>query len=59
MVKVTVADGKYTIAQDKDGRLSALRYGEMWRDLIGDNMVLAMAYEIEALREKLKLHEGG
>ncbi len=47
---VTVADGKYTVQADGDGRLRCLRYGEEWRDLTGDGMVLALVQEIEALR---------
>ncbi len=44
---------KYTVVQDKDGRLHALRNGEEWRDLVGDNLVLTMAQRIEALEDAL------
>jgi hypothetical protein len=50
---VSVADGKYTIQADGDGRLRALRYGQPWRELTGDGMVLALAQEIDRLREGL------
>lgn len=50
---VTVEDGKYTIKQDRAGRLHALRYGEEWRDLCGDGMVLCMAQEIERLHNEV------
>jgi hypothetical protein len=54
---ITVADGKYTVRLGPDRRLHALRYGEPWRDCVGDNLILAMAYEIQALREELnQLH---
>lgn len=44
-------DGKYTIVFDeKTGRLEALRYGEPWRDLVGDGLVLAMLQEIDRLK---------
>ncbi|PPD55292.1 MAG: hypothetical protein CTY12_01415 [Methylotenera sp.] len=50
----TVGDGKYTIIYE-DGRLSALRYGEPWRDLVGDGMVLAMLQEINFLKEQREI----
>lgn len=53
MLRVDVGGGKYTVIQDAVGRLFALRYGEPWRDLVGDNLVHAMACEIVTLREKL------
>jgi hypothetical protein len=37
--------------------LKALRYGQEWRDLTGDGLILALAQEIEALRERVKAHE--
>ena len=47
---ITVADGKYEI-RHADGRgLRALRYGEPWRDLAGDNLVLALVQRIEELQ---------
>lgn len=51
--RITVADGKYTVINDK-GRLSALRHGEPWgRDLLGDNLVYWMMVEIAQLRAAL------
>jgi len=46
-----IIDNKYTVCQDRDGRVYALRYGEKWRDCIGDNLILAMAQKIEELQE--------
>jgi hypothetical protein len=51
-LKVTVGDGKYTVLFDENDRLSALRYGEKWRDCCGDGLILALAYEVEELREE-------
>lgn len=51
--RVTVYDGKYTVVIMPMGGLFALRYGEEWRDLTGDGLVLALAQEIEELRERL------
>jgi len=50
---VTVRDGKYTVIQDKSGRLYAERYGEEWRDCAGDNLILALAQEVKNLRFEL------
>ncbi len=52
--EISLLDGKYTILINDLGALSALRYGEPWRNLVGDNLVRAMAVEIEELREKVK-----
>ena len=49
---VDVYDGKYRVIQSKDGRVRALRYGEEWRDCTGDGLLLALAYEVEELRNK-------
>lgn len=54
LINVSVENGKYTVIQDKRGRLHAFRYGEPWRDLCGDNLVYALAAEVERLREELK-----
>ena len=52
--KISVCDGKYEIVYDnKSGALSALRYGESWRNLSGDKMVFALFCEIQDLRAKL------
>lgn len=49
-LRVEIEDGKYTVIQEADGRLLALRYGEQWRDLTGDKLVYALAAEVEKLR---------
>lgn len=54
---ITTIDGKYTVQMDEKGRLYALRYGEPWRDLVGDKLVLALASELEMLRERVKTIE--
>ena len=55
MSKIELMDGKYTVVNELEegGGFRALRYGEEWRNLVGDNLVLSMAYEIEYLREGL------
>lgn len=51
---VTVYDGKYRVIQRKNGGLRALRYDEEWRDCCGDGLILALAQEVQELREKLE-----
>lgn len=49
----SVADGKYTIIfHQATGKFECLRYGEPWRELTGDGMVLAMLQEIDFLKEQ-------
>lgn len=52
-LNVTVADGKYTVRAKNGEGLHALRYGEPWRDLVGDGLVLALAQEINELRKQI------
>lgn len=50
-------DDKYEIVVDLDNNNSefkCLRYGEEWRDLVGDNLFLSMFYRIQELEEQLK-----
>lgn len=48
-------NGKYTVMFDeKTGELGALRYGEPWRHLTGDGLVLAMLQEVDTLRENMR-----
>lgn len=46
---VAVADGKYQVRHTHGANLRALRYGEPWRDLCGDGLVLALVQRIEEL----------
>lgn len=55
-MKIELENGKYTYILDEvTGVQEVLRYGEPWRkdDLIGDNLVLAMAHEIAMLQNEL------
>ena len=51
VLSVTVYDGKYTVILPANGGLKALRHGEEWRDLCGDGLVLALAQEVDELRQ--------
>lgn len=46
---------KYTVIFHDSGKMEALRYGEDWRDLTGDGMVLAMLQDYHFLREQSDL----
>lgn len=47
--KMDFADGMYTVIYD-NGKLTALRYGEPWQDLIGNKLVYFMLMEAMALK---------
>lgn len=46
------ADGKYTVINDR-GTLTALRYGEPWRPITGDNLIYWMLVEVATLKQQL------
>lgn len=52
--RINVAQGKYTIAHEHGVNLRVLRYGEEWRDAIGDGFILSCAQEIENLVDALR-----
>lgn len=53
MEKISVCDGKYHVVIGDKGELSALRYGEPWQDLTGNNLVYWLAVELRQAREAL------
>ena len=53
MYKINLYDNKYTVIEDiNNGVFKALRYGEEWRDLIGDGLSLSMIQKIQELEEE-------
>lgn len=50
-MELDIIVGEYTVQMDDAGKLTALRHSEPWRDCIGDNLILALAQEVESLRE--------
>lgn len=54
LLSVAICGGKYTVVQDHKGALRALRYGEEWRDCVGDGLILGLAQEVEELRQKIE-----
>lgn len=52
--RIDLCDGKYTLIYDfSTGQSECLRYGEPWRQLVGDKMVLACFDEIVELRQEV------
>lgn len=54
MRKIELNNGEYTVINElgHGGGLRALRYGKEWRNLAGDNLVLALFIKIEDLTEE-------
>ena len=49
MEELILCNGKYRFYLDQNGILRCNRYGEPWREFIGDNAVLALfRYAVEA-----------
>ena len=57
MIRHNFCGNKYTVIFLDNGHMEALRYGEKWRDLTGDGLVLAMLQEIDDLKEERNLLE--
>lgn len=55
MYKLDLFDGEYTVVlnETEPYQFKALRYGEEWKSLTGDNLILALVYKIQELEEKL------
>lgn len=51
---IELDNGKYTIMYDENNQypMKCLRYGEEWRDLVGDNLIFWLCAKIEELEEK-------
>lgn len=55
MYKLVLQDGKYEIhLSDNMSVFKALRYGNEWRDLIGDNLILALITKIQEQEIEIK-----
>lgn len=51
-MKHKLGEGKY-VYKFEGGRQITTRNGQQWRDDTGDNLILAMATEIQELKEEL------
>lgn len=58
ILRVDVSEGKYTVLQDGTGNVRALRYGEEWRDCRGDGLILALAQEVDILKDVITVFQG-
>lgn len=58
MTKIELEDGKYTVTYNK-GELKALRYGEPWREMIGDKLMYAMFCRIQELESDAAINVRG
>ena len=58
LVRVTCGDGKYTVVQTHQGKVRLYRHGDPWpagEDAhLGSGLVLALAYDLAATKEKLE-----
>lgn len=54
--RLQLLDGKYTIEHTNGANFKAYRHGssEVWRDLTGDGLILALVQKIEELEEARK-----
>lgn len=52
--RIELDNGKYTVIYDENNQypMKCLRYGEEWRDLVGDNLIFWLCAKIEELEEK-------
>lgn len=51
-IRIELDNGKYTYIFDSKEH-KALRHGEEWRNLAGDNLVLHMGFKIEELQDRI------
>ncbi len=49
--RIDLEGGKYTLIND-NGKLTALRYNEPWRDLCGDKLIAALVAERDELEQR-------
>lgn len=57
--KLTLEDGKYELTLCQNGAFTAKRYGEPWRDMTGDKMILAMFDALTQLLSAEAQAQGG
>jgi hypothetical protein len=48
MTRIDVSE--YSVVIEDNGRMTALRYGDPWRDCTGDGLVLALALALDRIR---------
>jgi len=58
MEKINLDNGKYIVIIHDNYTMEALRYGEPWRNLTGDNLIYYMFQRIIDLEERIKHSKG-
>lgn len=53
-VDVATSDGKYFVIQNDQGYVMVRRYGEAWRDVTGDKLILQLAMDLQDARDRIK-----
>lgn len=51
---IELEDGKYKVCLENGNKLYAERYGDIWRHLTGDKLILAMFNRIKELESQIK-----
>lgn len=54
---ISVRVERYTIVDHANNRTEILRDGQPWRDYVGDDVLLALAYEVDTLRAQLAAYQ--
>lgn len=54
-IKINLSNGKYEYTFNDNGEQKVKRNGEDWRDVTGDNFILAMAMHIDELEDELEV----
>jgi hypothetical protein len=50
-LKLDLENGKYTLMLSEDHKVTALRYGEAWREFVGDKFMYVLARQVFGLGE--------
>jgi len=54
-MKISLDNGKYEVVLSENGSsFEAFRYGELWRDLVGDNLIYYMFLKIVEQEEEIR-----
>jgi len=56
-LNVETLDKKYQVILSSEGFLLAKRYGQSWRNCVGDGLISTLAQDIETLNERIKTTE--
>lgn len=52
---VKLSNKKYEVVVDEStGKITAYRYGQFWRDLTGDKLILSLIHDLETAKSQTK-----